>query len=291
MAETIGSFDARQVLAPDLLALNRLPARAPLVGHGGAKAAESARTGADSKSRISLDGKWNFRLLDRPEQLPAHWPERVSTMARAWNTVDVPGCWTRQRVGDWPHYTNIVMPWAGLEAPDTPESNPTGLYHRLVEVPAKFLSHDVVLHLGGFESVAAVWCNGTFVGMGKDSRLPSEFDVTEMIVEGRNSIDIMVIRYSDATWIEDQDHWWHAGLHRSVFLEARASDRIDDLFATADFDAETGSGSLHVDGLVCGRGDFTLRTSVYDGDKLVVSGDADVPSIPDGAPIEQLKAA
>ncbi len=106
----------------------------------------------------------------------------------------------------------------------------------------------MVLHLGGFESVAAVWCNGVFVGVGKDSRLPSEFDLTPHLTTGDNLLAVMVIRWSDATWIEDQDHWWHAGLHRSVHLEARGRTRIDDLRIEADYDSHRGTGSLRLSG-------------------------------------------
>jgi len=269
-------FDPNLALAPEQLALNRLPARAPLV---------------DPDWTRSLDGPWNFRLVDSPDRVPPSWPEKSTSMARAWNTVAVPGCWTRQRVGDWPHYTNIIMPWRGLEAPDTPERNPTGLYHRTFDVPENWLERDVVLHLGGFESVAAVWCNGTFVGMGKDSRLPSEFNINHAVNAGGNIIDVMVIRYSDATWIEDQDHWWHAGLHRSVFVEARAKQRVDDVATVADFDPDTGAGQLRVDAHVCGLGKLTVKATVFDGSKELASASGDVPTIPDGEPLDQLVAA
>ena len=288
MASDSLGIDPAALLAPDLVELNRLPARAPLIEHA---TAADARVEAESSWRISLDGKWNFRLIDSPERLPPDWPCKATTLARSWNPVEVPGCWTRQHVGDWPHYTNIIMPWPGLEAPQTPQRNPTGLYHRSVELSADWFDRTVVLHIGGFESVAVVWCNGEFVGMGKDSRLPSEFDITDVAVPGRNSIDIMVIRYSDATWIEDQDHWWHAGLHRSVFLEARSSQRIDDVATVADFDPETGVGALHVDAHACGDGALSVRSTVYDGEREVVSGVADVPAVPSGEPLDQLVAA
>ncbi len=288
MYPEIAGIDASRLLDPNLVEINRLPARSPLVGYDDA---DSAHAGSDSAWRMSLDGRWNFRLLDNPHRLPPGWPAKSATMARSWNPVEVPGCWTRQRVGDWPHYTNIIMPWPGLEAPATPARNPTGLYHRSVEIPESWLDRTVVLHLGGFESVAAVWCNGEFIGMGKDSRLPSEFDVTSSVVEGYNSIDIMVIRYSDATWIEDQDHWWHAGLHRSVVLEARSLQRIDDVATVADFDADTGLGSLRVDAHACGDGVFSVRSTLFDGDHEVATAHGPVPGVPTGEPLDQLAAA
>jgi len=127
--------------------------------------------------------------------------------------------------------------------------------------------------------------------MGKDSRLPSEFDVTGSLVAGRNTIDIMVIRYSDATWIEDQDHWWHAGLHRSVFLEARALARIDDVATQADYDAETGLGALHIEAHACGGDDYWVHATLFDGDDQLATAISAVPTVPSGEPLDQLIAA
>ncbi len=179
-----------------------------------------------------------------------------------WREVAVPGCWTRQDVGDLPHYTNIIIPWPGLEPPEVPSENPTGLYRTEFRVPAAWRRRQVVVHLGGAESLAVVWCNGEFVGMGKDSRLPSEFDLTPHLIEGDNLLAVMVVRYCDATWIEDQDHWWHAGLHRSCFIEARGRRRIDDLTVRADFDAEAGRGSLTVAASVVGGAGALIRVSL-----------------------------
>ena len=216
------------LLQPELADVGRLPARAPLTPY---PTAAKARAGRRSPWRESLDGDWRFLLVDRPDDAPDGWmlPD-TDTDTGGWRSITVPGCWTRQGVGDLPHYTNVQMPW-DLEPPATPDPNPTGLYRTTFVAPGDPGGRDIVVHLGGVESVAVVWCNGEFVGMGKDSRLPSEFDLSPHVVGGDNLLAVMVIRYSDATWIEDQDHWWHAGIHRSVHLEARSPTRIDDFEA------------------------------------------------------------
>ena len=227
--------------------------------------------------------------------MPGDWPDE-SDMSEL--SVDVPGCWTRQNVGDWPHYTNLIMPWPELEPPATPERNPTGLYRRTFPLSAHVLDSgdDIVLHLGAFESVAAVWCNGQFVGMGKDSRLPSEFLLNGVAVAGVNQLDVAVIRYSDASWIEDQDQWWHGGLHRSCFVEARASNRIDDACVVADFDHESGQGLLRVSTRIHGAAGAAVRVSLCDLDdatanSAIVSTSAPVGVPPRGGPFDQLIAA
>lgn len=213
---------------PETFEINRLPPRAPLP--------------TDERWTRSLDGDWEFLLVDHPTAAPANWaaPRRGG---RGWRSIEVPGCWTRQDTGDLPHYTNVQMPWA-LEPPETPSVDPTGLYRTGFRLPRGWASRRTVLHLGGAESVAVVYCNGEFVGMGKDSRLAGEFDLTDHLVTGDNTLAVMVIRYSDATWIEDQDHWWHAGLHRSVSLRSVPPVHLVDVATTADYDPATGGGTL-----------------------------------------------
>ena len=193
------------------------------------------------RATVSLDGTWRFQLVDGPDGAPANWTV-ADTSTEDWRDIAVPGVWTRQNTGDYPHYTNVQMPWPG-NPPDVPSSNPTGLYRTTVERPA---ADRIVLEVGGFESVMWLWCNGMFVGMAKDSRLASSFDLSGVMVDGANELAIAVSRWSDATWIEDQDHWFHGGIHRSVRLITTNDVRIDDVVTVADFDPASGLGKLNV---------------------------------------------
>jgi beta-galactosidase len=103
-----------------------------------------------------------------------------------------------------------------------------------------------VLHLGGAESVLYLHVNGTFVGMSKDSRLPAEFDVTSLVEPGANVLAATVVRWSDASYLEDQDHWWMAGLHREVYLYSTGATHIADLHSLADWDPDSGRAHLDV---------------------------------------------
>lgn len=256
-----------QILNPTLTEINRLPARASLAPHD---SVEAAISGGPTSRRLSLNGAWRFRLADNPDAAPSGWTTAAGEDA-GWRDIVVPGVWTRQETGDYPHYANWLMPFDCQYPPDVPDKNPTGLYRKAFTLPEGWGGQACVLHIGGFESVALVWCNGAFVGMGKDSRLPSEFDLTPYLRDVENELAIMVIRWSDATWIEDQDHWNHGGIHRSVWLEARGPVHVADLFVTADYDPDTGHGSLTYRLAVAGRSaGYSVRARVEEaGGELV----------------------
>jgi beta-galactosidase len=185
--------------------------------------------------RVTLDGRWRFQLLPAPEAAPG----------ADWGEIEVPGCWTMQGFGDLPHYTNVVMPFPG-RPPAVPAANPTGLYEREAEVPAGWAGRRVVLHVGAAESVLLARVNGIEVGIGKDSHLASEFDVTDVVRPGSNTVSLTVVKWSDASYVEDQDQWWHGGITRSVFLYATNPVHLADVRAIPTLHEDLASGSLEV---------------------------------------------
>ncbi len=249
------------IVQPDLTEINRLPSRPPLMPKGG-----------DVSWRQSLDGKWRFQLVTAPDAAPDGWMTHDAAGVD-WRDINVPGVWTRQDTWDKPIYSNVRMPFVTPTEPGTvPGKNPTGLYRTNFTPHPQWAGRDLIIHIGGFESCALIWCNGAFVGMGKDSRLPSEFDLTPFLRPGDNALAIMVIKWSDATWIEDQDHWRHGGLHRSVFLEARGRTRIDDMAVVADYDLETGKGAFNLTAQIKGASQgWTVRGQIEDGQGFVVA--------------------
>ncbi|HEY4610848.1 MAG TPA: glycoside hydrolase family 2 TIM barrel-domain containing protein, partial [Ilumatobacteraceae bacterium] len=195
----------------------------------------------DSIDRQSLDGNWSFILFDHPDLVP----ESAITGEAAAATVAVPGSWTMQDVGDHPHYTNVQMPFPG-PPPTLPERVTTGVYRTTFKSPRTRKGRQLVLHVAGAESVHAVYINGSFVGYGTDSRLPSEYDISADVKTGVNDVAIVVIRYSAGSYVEDQDQWWMAGLHRSVYVEARPVVHVADVRCNGDLDPATGIGTVDV---------------------------------------------
>ncbi|MDX6313922.1 MAG: beta-galactosidase, partial [Streptomyces sp.] len=186
--------------------------------------------------RLSLDGRWRFQLLPHPE----------APLARRWTYLDVPGCWTVQDfddmhgVDDRPQYTNTRMPWPE-PPPYVPAANPTGVHERDVDIPAAWAGRRIVLHVGAAESVVIAEVNGVPVGFGKDSHLAGEFDVTAAARPGeRNTLRLTVVKWSDASYLEDQDQWWHGGITRPVHLYATDPLHLADVQVTASAEGALG---------------------------------------------------
>lgn len=236
---------------PETTGRGRLPARSQLVplADGASPAAEREA----SPWFESLDGDWKFQLADRPEHVPPGFAEPDFDDS-SWGLLPVPSNWMMHG-HDRPHYTNVQMPWRH-NPPWVPEENPTGLYRRRFMLPKNWAGRRVVVHFGGAESVLYVYINGVAVGLHKDSRLPAEFDLTPHLVDGENLLCAAVVRWSDASYIEDQDHWWMAGLHREVYLYSTGHAYIEDLKVTAELQL------THDDGGKRPRGTLKVRCVV-----------------------------
>ncbi len=225
---------------PECVSIGKLPGRSPLIPFHDADAAREGPREA-SPFFMPLNGAWRFQLYDRPEDTPQGFP-RPDFDDSGWSEISVPGNWTCQGY-DRPHYTNVQMPFPG-EPPAIPKDNPTGIYRRRFHLPEAWSGKRVVIHFGGAESVLYAWLNGRALGLSKDSRLPAEFDLTPHLFEGENTLVAMVVRWSDATYIEDQDHWFMAGLHREVYAYATGAAHISDVRARAAVDETCSSGLL-----------------------------------------------
>ena len=228
--------------SPELFAANRLPMRATAIPFATAAQAFTGRR-EESPWFLPLDGAWRFRIHARPEDVT--FDDVAATNLETWPAIAVPGNWTLQGYGQ-PHYTNIQMPFPE-EPPQVPAANPTGVYARTVELPPAWRGRRIVLHLGGAESLLTVFVNGRSVGLSKDSRLPAEFDLTDFLSwEGKNVITAVVVKWSDASFIEDQDQWWMAGLHREVYLYSTSPTYLSDIFATGSLVNDYLDGQLEL---------------------------------------------
>ena len=237
--------------SPELNGEGRLPMRSPLIpwrsvedARRAARLGPSASEGLENPLVLRLDGEWSFALAENPEACPEAFYD-VDFPDADWSRLLVPGTWTLQG-HDHPHYTNVVMPFGNVP-PSAPASrNPTGLYRRWFELPAGWDGRRLVLHIGGAESFLEVWCNGIRLGFSKDTRLPSEFDLGAAIRPGRNLLAFRVIRYSDASFVEDQDQWWYGGIFRSVWIYSTDFAYLADVDARPIPEADFSEGRVDV---------------------------------------------
>ncbi|MBO3731624.1 glycoside hydrolase family 2 TIM barrel-domain containing protein [Glycomyces niveus] len=206
---------------------------------------------ASDAAALSLDGEWRFNLAAGLHDTTEGF-EAPAFDSSGWATLAVPSMWQMTDLdGDAPYgkpqYTNTVYPFP-VDPPRVPDANPTGEYRRTFTLPAEWpATGRTVLRFEGVDSAFAVWVNGTLLGDGKGSRLPTEFDATEHLVAGENTVAVRVHQWSAASYLEDQDMWWLSGIFRPVALVHRPEHGIEDVFAHADYDHATGLGTLRVE--------------------------------------------
>lgn len=185
-------------------------------------------------SRQSLNGQWRFALFEQPEAVEPTVIE-ADFDDSAWAHIPVPSNWQMQGF-DKPIYTNILYPFAD-RPPYVPQDNPTGCYRHRFTLEKQALTESTRIVFDGVNSAFHLWCNGHWVGYSQDSRLPAEFELTPYLQEGENLLVAMVLRWSDGSYLEDQDMWWLSGIFRDVYLYRKPILAIEDFFIRTELDA------------------------------------------------------
>lgn len=222
----------------------------------------------------SLSGYWKFHLASGPTHIPANF-HRSDFQDSEWGTVPVPSNWEVHNYGQ-PIYTNTKYPFK-FDPPRVPDENPTGCYRTYFHIPKEWKDRRILLHFEAADSAYQVWINGIPVGYSQDSRLPAEFEITGYChpfgSDKRNVLAVQVFKWSDGSYLEDQDHWWLSGIHRDVLLLAKPqvfladysfSSNLDECFSTADLQVELKIDTpvgMSRDSILS---DFTIEAEVYD---------------------------
>lgn len=214
---------------------------------------------ADDPGVLSLDGTWSF-VYHRTDPTPwanVEEPGDEPAVGDEADTIDVPSHWVLRGNGRYgrPAYMNVDFPFP-VDPPYPPEANPVGDYHRTFELPDGWEDALVALRFDGAESQASVWVNGAWVGMARGSRLAHEFDITDRVHPGENTITVRVHQFSPGSYLEDQDQWWLPGIFRSVSLRRLAPGSIEDLWIDTDYEA--GVGYATVEARVLGAREASL---------------------------------
>jgi beta-galactosidase len=196
-----------------------------------------------SERYISLNGDWNFSFALKPGDEPQDFYKSKVT---GWKKIPVPSNWEMQGY-DKPIYKSAVYPFRPVNPPYVPKDyNGVGCYQKSFTVPADWKNKNITLHFGGVSSAYKLWINGKFAGYAEDSFLPSEFNITPYLQEGENIISVWVIRWSDGSFLEDQDQWRMSGIHREVYVMAEPTMRIADFFYQTKLDKDYNDAILSI---------------------------------------------
>ncbi|HEX6973005.1 MAG TPA: hypothetical protein VF147_01310, partial [Vicinamibacterales bacterium] len=194
----------------------------------------------------SLNGEWRFHYAASPAERPARFFD-TSFDDAAWPLIAVPSNWELRGFG-MPIYVNAGYGFdMDRQDPRPPRAdNPVGSYRRRFDVPADWAGRQVYLRFAGVDSAFYVWVNGQRVGYSEDSRTPAEFDVTRVVRPGANLVAVEVYRWSDGSFLEDQDMFRLSGIFRDVTLWSAGAVRIADVEVHTDLDAAYRDATLTV---------------------------------------------
>ena len=194
----------------------------------------------------SLDGKWKYNWAGCPAQRPADF-HRVDFDDASWPEIDVPSCVELKGYGV-PMYVSSGYPHAKNPPKQDPSHNPVSSYRTSFTVPPEWKGMRVFLRFEGVASAYYVWVNGRKVGYAEDSKLPSEFDITQYVGESPNLLAVEVYRWCDGSYFEDQDMFRYSGIIRRVMVYAEPGRAIRDFRVDAGLSADYGTGVLRVEG-------------------------------------------
>ena len=225
----------------------------------------------------SLCGEWNFKFFKSVNDV-------CDLSTEGSDKLTVPMSWQMAlgRGYDVPNYTNVNYP-IPYDPPFVPDENPCGLYSRKFTVPAAMAGKKIYLNFEGVDSAFYVWVNDEFAAYSQVSHMTSEIDVTSLVHAGENEIKVLVLKWSDGTYLEDQDMWRMSGIFREVYLLFRDETHIrdifvhcdlDDSFTDADFTADVDvTGKATVEWTLdcpCGETIFSGKCDVDESGKIVV---------------------
>lgn len=275
---------------PTVTGINRLPSRATFMPY---ETLDEAKKGERylSKRYFDLCGEWKFRLFDTYREKEEGF-YAVGFDSSEWDTIPVPSSWQMEGY-DYPIYSNTQYPWEKIQEPQPPfaptEYNPVGCYIRKFTLPAEFRKERVVITFEGVESAYYLYVNGVRCAYSEGTFRHSEFDITELLTEGENTLAVEVYRWSTASWLEDQDFFRLAGIFREVYLYTTGKQYISDfkLEALPEL-SDYKNGTVKAQVLLGEKADYTeLELTVYDMNGDIVATDSVIAENDDKA---QLKA-
>ena len=260
---------------PHIVGRNKQPGHVPLWPYADQASALQGAPAASPYVR-SLNGDWHFVWSPNPASAPARFYE-IDFDVSDWDRLAVPSNWQVQesqngkRYGR-PQYTNVQYPFPPDNLPRVPEDdNPVGSYRRTFTLPEGWTKRRVHILFEGVDSAFYLWINGQEVGYSQGSRLPAEFDITPYVHDGENVVAARVFRWSDGSYLEDQDFWRLSGIYRDVHLLSLPFEYIQDYTIETPLDADYRDAVLKckttiVDTAPENAGQHRLQVSLWDAE-------------------------
>jgi beta-galactosidase len=235
---------------------------------------------------FSLNGDWKFHWSPKPDVRTTNFFESNFDDS-GWTNIPVPSNWEMQGYGVPIYlgsgYTFKIDPPRVMGEPPTnwttfAQRNPVGSYRKTFQLPENWHGRRTSIHFDGVDSAFYLWCNGTKIGFSKDSRTPAEFELTDYLHVGTNQLAVEVYRYSDGSYLEDQDMWRMSGIYRGVYLYSTAAARIRDFTVRTDLDSNYCDATLQIKPELSAKNlsltGWTIRAQLFDANgKSVLTND------------------
>ena len=190
----------------------------------------------------SLNGQWKFHWVGKPSDRPLDFYKPDYDVS-AWDEIPVPSCWEMHGYGI-PIYTNVTYPFPANPPSIPHDYNPVGSYRREFEIPSEWTGRQTFIHFGGVYSAFYLWINGQMAGYSEESKTPAEFNITKYLRPGRNVLAAEVYRWSDGSYLEDQDMFRFSGIFREVYLSSMPEVYIRDFFLRSILDGQYRDATL-----------------------------------------------
>ncbi|MDR1121220.1 MAG: DUF4981 domain-containing protein [Dysgonamonadaceae bacterium] len=267
---------------PALIEEGKEPARADFVPYTSFEQLQKDNKW-DTPAVKSLNGTWKFNWVEKPSLRPTDF-YKESFDDSDWKNIQVPGSWETQGFGV-PVYTNAnyIFP-INLPYVDN-EDLPIGTYRTVFDIQDAFREKEIFLYFGSIAGAATVYLNGQKIGYSKASKTPAEFNITSLLKKQGNVLAVQVFKWSDASYLEDQDFWRLAGIERDVMLIARSKVSIEDFFVIGELDKNYKDGNLKVDVTIrnfnpSSANQYQLQISLFDAaNKRIFTQQKNVPNI------------
>ncbi len=225
-----------------------------------------------SSVRQSLNGMWKFNLVPEPSQRPTDFMN-IDFDASAWDSIPVPSNWEMHGY-DKPIYCNVEYPHSNTppfikarpgfnDGGKNYGINPVGSYLRPFTVPENWNGRRTILHFGGIYSAASVWLNGEFVGYTQGANNVSEFDITDLLQSGENTLAVQVMRWSDGSYLECQDMFRMSGIFRDVELISLPQMAVFDHYITTSLSDNYTKADIEVNLTTRGEGSDNVTVKLY----------------------------